>query len=131
MHHALAFIVVGATGPDFPFAYFRFKRGRCPQFKRINWHHIHVSIYQYSGFGRIDDFFAEGHRISIRFIHFGTVSTRIQQGLLPVFGCPVHFWFVGFNGADRRNPDQSEQFLQKTVFVCFNILFDVFHVEYF
>ena len=98
---------------------------------RIDRHHVVVAVDQH-GFGlRIDDLLGIDHRIPGRGHHLGTVGAGLDQCSGEELGAALHVGFMLRLGADRRDAQQIEQLIDKTLFIVVYINLYLIHSNYF
>ena len=127
VHERLAFVVVGATSPDFSVLDDRLKRVGVPQVDGIDGHHVVVAVNQHGRQFRVDGFLAIDDGIALGGHHLCLVGAGFQKMVAPALGTADHVGLVRRFRADGRDSDQVKQFLKETLLVGFDVVVGDLH----
>ncbi len=121
VHESLPLVVVRSASPDPAVADHRFERFGRPLVDRIHRHHVVMPVDQHRRCLRRDDPFAVDDRIAVRSENLGPRGSGPPQRLAQPLRTAHHIRPMRRLGADRRNAQVVEKFVEKLLFVLFDI----------
>lgn len=125
VHEGLAFVVVGAAGPDAAVDDDRLEGLCAPELKRSDGHDVVVAIDEDGGFGGVDDFLAIDDGVAVGGHDLGAVGAGLEEQLAPALGAAHHVALVLLLGADGGDADEGEELVEETVAVLFDVLLHI------
>ncbi len=128
VHKELPFVVIRAAPPYSAVRDRRLERLGAPLFARIDGHNVVMTVNQHR-FGRwVDYLFGVHHGIALGGHDIGTIGARLHERGRQPLGATLHVRLVLRLRADRRYPQQFEQFVEKTIAVYTYIIMSFFHI---
>ena len=128
MHKELTLIIIRATTPDATILYNGLKGFCAPLLTWIDGHNIVVAIHQHGLCLGRDNLLGIYYGVAVGGHHLGTVGTRLDERCGQPLGTTHHIGLMLRLCADRRDTQQVEQLLQKTLLIGVNITFYFVHI---